>query len=334
MNISVDVGYGYTKAVTEDGRRIMFPSLVAPAKEFMLDDLTKSVGSEYITAIKPVNGQSQKYFVGELARRESRTASFPFDREKHLHPYHDVVLLTAVALLCSPKRPEVINLAVGLPINCYKTQKDLLRNHLLSISDTVSVSGGEPKWISLNNVIVYPQGAGALLTVENLPEYGKVAVVDIGFKTTDFMVIEMVNGKPYPVSDLSDSIEIGMNFVHRAIADGFFSLTGNAIDPALIPTAVYNNTICYRGREIDVTEIVRSARSEAARAIADRLLTAWAGEAELLRKIYLAGGGAVELKELKNYLPAAEIIRDSQFANALGFLKAIPRIVSATVKPA
>lgn len=325
MNISVDVGYGYTKAVNSEGKKVLFPSLVAPATDFILGDLSQNHRG-YLTQIKPANREVQRYFVGELALRESKAASFTMEREKYTHPSHDALLLTAAGLLCTTKG-EPLNLAVGLPINCYKEQKDRLCQHLQNIAASVVIDNREPRWIAFNKIIVYPQGAGALLTVSNIPDNGSIALVDVGYKTTDYFFAEMNGGKAYPVSGMSGSVEIGMSYYYEAISNSFFNLTGGTIEPVRLPLLIRDNKICFRGKDIDISDIINTAKENTARLIADRLIAAWTNSIDLIRNIYLAGGGSLVLSQLAGMLPGATVITDSQFANAQGFLAAIPQLV-------
>jgi plasmid segregation protein ParM len=57
------------------------------------------------------------------------------------------------------------NLVVGLPLSFYRGQKETLRERLSTLSAWVSVDGKERKYISFNNVMVFPQGAGALVSL-------------------------------------------------------------------------------------------------------------------------------------------------------------------------
>lgn len=108
--------------------------------------------------IRNLAGEVKKYFVGELALREGgQAATFTMEREKHLHPNHDVLLLAAARLLgaCGGE-----TLVAGLPVAYYRTQKQELERHLMGLHANVSVDGSPFTRISFGKVIVYPQGAG------------------------------------------------------------------------------------------------------------------------------------------------------------------------------
>lgn len=326
MNIAVDVGYSSVKAVSEYGNRIIFPSFIAPATELNLAELSQfPIG--HLVKVKPFGGAETSYFVGDLALKEGYEVEFTMEREKHLNHTHDIFLLTAACLLLnSAKKPfesfDPVNLAVGLPIVYFARQKDELKLHLQNLSATVSVDNSEPCMIEFNEILVYPQAAGALYKVPELPQSGLVALIDVGYKTTDYLVVE-VDPKIRPVSKLSGTVEIGIFTLYSAVAKEYERQTGGTLDWNYVLRAVKDEEITFRGKVIDLRETIRSVKEETARIIAGRVLAAWNKTADIIKVIYLAGGGVLELKELVTLLPAAKIIPEPQWANAEGFLSAL-----------
>jgi len=67
-------------------------------RELLLADLSKN-SSGHVVTIRRLDGTITRHFVGELALREGQGATFTLDREKHKHPDHDVLILTAEYLL-------------------------------------------------------------------------------------------------------------------------------------------------------------------------------------------------------------------------------------------
>ena len=67
--LSVDVGYGYTKAVAASGRRAIFPSVVAPDSGDVLG-LGGVFGGQapgHRVRVRLVAGEARSYLVGEAA---------------------------------------------------------------------------------------------------------------------------------------------------------------------------------------------------------------------------------------------------------------------------
>lgn len=318
MQIAIDVGYSHTKAVSSD-RRAILPSIIAPFRELPLADLSRN-GVGHIVTIKQVDGTTTRHFVGELALREGQGATFTLDREKHLHPNHDLLILTAARLLGTGPGATLV---VGLPVAYYRAQRDVLRRHLEALHTDVSVDGLPFKRVSFGKVIIYPQGAGALLTVSGLSENGLVCLIDVGHKTTDYVTVEIIAGQGKPVSSLCGSIEYGVFQVLEAVAAEFEARTGAPLDVSMAANLAAVGDLTFRGRRLDLTDAVATARKSAARVIADRVLAALGPKGDFIAKFCLAGGGILALPELKEMFPAAEILPDPQWANAEGFLRLI-----------
>lgn len=327
MDIAVDVGTGYVKGMSGEGEQVIFPSHVAPATDLVLADFSNN-GGGYTSVIKLMGGDTEKYFVGDLAIREGRNPSFNLEREKYLHFNHTVLLLTATRLLLGgTQKPETINLAIGLPIGYYSRYREELQNNLRRLSACVGVNDLDSLMIEFDTVNIYPQGVGALFTLAyDLPDSGLIGVVDPGCGTTEYLVVEIKNGKAYPVSSLSGSIEMGTYAIYQAVADEYQKMTGGVLDMVRAAQVVKDGIAFYRGKEIDLTGAIARIRWETAKSIADGVLSAWKNVADMMRKVYLAGGGALEMKELTDFLPAAVILSDPQWANVRGYLSAMAPI--------
>ncbi|MGQ9498757.1 MAG: ParM/StbA family protein [Desulfotomaculales bacterium] len=318
MLIAVDVGYSHVKAISEEGRRALLPSVVAPYRELVLADLSRD-GVGHVVEIKRPSGEVTKYFVGELAVREGQVPIFTLARDKYLLPEQDALLLAAARLLGTGQGTVLV---AGLPVTDYRERKETLRRHLEALAAWVSVDGEKHVWVTFSRIVVYPQGAGALLTVPDLPEDGLVAVVDVGYKTTDYVTAQIVNGAVQPVSRLCGTVDCGVHQVLEAVAQEFQTRTGAPLDPVRAGEVAARGKVFFRGKEIDLAPAVAAARRDVARAIAGRVLAALGDRADFVRRIYLAGGGAQALPDLPAMFPVAEILPDPQWANAVGFLKA------------
>jgi plasmid segregation protein ParM len=316
----LDIGYSYTKGIDARNGRVRFPSVVAPAQELALADFSRG-GPGHLVEIRYLNGGVRRCFVGELALREGRAATFTMEREKYLHPNYEVLLLAAARLLGAGSGAE---LAVGLPVAYYRGQRESLGRRLAALHAEVGVDGLPPRRISFGRVLVYPQAAGALLTAPDLPGSGLVCLVDVGFKTTDFVTAEISDGRARPVSSLCGSLEAGVSTAHALLAAAYQALAGAPANPARLEGMLRAGRAAFRGRELDLSRQAGEARLAAARAVADGVLAALGPRADEVGRFYLAGGGADALPELEGMFPGAvEKLPDPQFSNALGFLKAL-----------
>ena len=316
--IAVDVGYGDTKAVSTDGARVLYPSVWAPARDLIQNRSMN--GDGHIVEITHLqDARRSSSFVGEMALRESKTVSFTMDREKHLHPSHDILLLTAVALLAETTCPGPITLGVGLPIDCYKSQSDALVNHIMGLKVAVKVDRERPVEITFNKVTAYLQGVTALLCVRDKPSNGLVALIDPGYKTTDYTVFEMKNGRPHLISDLSGSVNIGVSQVNETISKRFMEITGGVLDSWRIKSLVRDGKVIYEGRTYDLTEMMTTATTDVSRTITDKVREAWRDLAKFIIRTYMIGG-VVLLTDLPRLMPLAEVIPNPRFANAESYL--------------
>lgn len=316
--IAIDVGYSHVKAVTSEGKRISIPSVTSPYRDLLDFSLN---GTGHTVEIRQLDGHVNRHFVGDLAVREGRNiASFTLDREKHKHPNHDILVLTAARILGA--KPGA-TLVAGLPLAYYSAQKAELQKHLEHIHAEVSVDGGSPGRVSFGKVVIVPQGAGALMAVPDLPKSGLVCLVDIGQKTTDYVTAEIIKGKVRAVSSLCGSVENGVFTVFEALMSAFQAVTGAPLAVGKVPGILTTGQVFFRGREIDLRGAVAQAKRSTAQAIVDHVLAALGDQADFVRRWYLAGGGAEALNFEGLFPGEALILSEPVFANAEGFLKAV-----------
>lgn len=329
--LAIDVGYGYTKAVSTSGRKVIFPSVVAPAWELPLNNMVKEKVGYHVKVKRGHDGPEEDWFVGDLALIEGQDVQYTLDRVKHNHPSHDVLLLTAAALtqiwsrVPAPAGTISPVLVIGLPVEAYRDQehRDGLRKHLENLEAMVSVDGSELVQIKFNPgaVRVYPQGAGALLTADDLPEDGIVALIDVGYKTTDCVAIELNGGAQKLMQAMCTSCNKGIIALVESITEEFHERTKAQLPLRHAIDALRTSRVWYRGEKIDLSDIISKSRREVARAIADQVLAKWGERADFVRCVYLAGGGVLELAELSQMFPATIIMDNAQWSNAAGFLE-------------
>ncbi|RPF41993.1 plasmid segregation protein ParM [Thermodesulfitimonas autotrophica] len=323
--VAADIGYGYTKAVSTSGKRACFPSVVAPAVEDPLAGALSN-GPGHRVRVRYLNGEAEEKLVGEAALR-SLAAVATLSRQKP-EGMHDLLVLTAAYLVGvggAGAFPGQADLAVGLPLAYYRSQKNALAARLKTLAAWVLVDGGEERYISFNRVLVLPQGAGAVAACpELLPGEGLVGVVDVGQYTTDYLLLEVQDGRPVPVLDCCGGAEVGVHLVHRAVAAEFQAQTGAPLPVEMREGAVKARRITFNGRTVDLFAAVERALSDAAQAVSQRVIGAWGNRAGFVKTVILCGGGVLLLKErLEACLPGVVVPEEPVYANAVGFLKAL-----------
>lgn len=327
--IAVDLGYGFIKGLNEEGEKILFPSVVGTAHSRELKNLFGPTSYDRLKNLHVYIREGDlegEFFVGELAQ-ESRARSYAFAANKIWHENTIVALATAAALLAGGK--EEILLVTGLPFQFYKSQRREFENFLKMFDAEVIFKGEKelPFRVRFARAAVFPQAAGAVYqAVAEHPELKEslgsvMAVVDIGYKTTDYIAVRI--GIPLQTHEqLSGTIELGTSYLHRAFAERFFQKTGSQVDAATAAHYVHSGgRFYYDGQEHDLGEFLASARREMARIIKDELIACWGDSYRQFRALFLAGGGALELADyfLREF-PMAHVVKESQLANARGFL--------------
>ncbi|MDP4174152.1 MAG: ParM/StbA family protein [Bacteroidota bacterium] len=128
----------------------------------------------------------------------------------------NILPLLYTAILESTDRP-VVNIVVGLPINQYKSNKDKLKAAILQNKMIKVRYKGIDRTLIIENVEVFPEGAGAYYSLENKNK--KCIILDIGGRTTNFAVFEnnkliKADSKALGMINLYDSIRQHLNSNH------------------------------------------------------------------------------------------------------------------------
>ncbi|MGB9860275.1 MAG: hypothetical protein ACPLQP_10110 [Moorellaceae bacterium] len=326
-SVAVDVGYGFTKAVSGSGSRACFPSVVASggSDTFGLENVLGGSNPGHSIKIRYLDGRKQEYLVGEAAQGSFLASGF-LGAEKPAD-LHDVLLLTACALVKAGGNapyPGQCHLAVGLPLAFYRAQKEALKARLEGLAAWVSVDGSEEQYFSFRRVLVVPQGAG-IVFAQDLPSgRGFAGVVDIGQYTTDYLLVDLKTMAP--VVEACGSVEAGCHLVGQRVGQAFLSKTGRPLPPRMerwvLEALRDGEAIPYRGKLLDLSREYEAAVRDVAATISRQVLSAWKDIGDMVSVTYLAGGGALLLAEyVMRALPNPMVVEEPVFANALGYMR-------------
>jgi plasmid segregation protein ParM len=154
-----------------------------------------------------------------------------------------------------------------------------------------------------------------------------VAIIDIGGRTTDYVVVKeqgILHGS-------SGSLQCGMLNVKQRLADGIqarFDL--ESLSEQLVAQAVEQNQIRLQGSDHDVKNLVDDAKREVVEQIFAETRRQLGLGVELDRVLFV-GGGAVALAEhINNWYPHQAIAQHPAFANARGMLKYLRYVCEAS----
>lgn len=334
--VAVDLGYGFVKAISSTGKRVVFPSLVGKGHDRGLTNMFGEEKNDFLNIHVVYKGEG--YFVGELAK-ESRSLSRIFERERFEHLYTHILLNTAVQLVTEGKSGS-IKLSTGLPLDFYRAQAKDFQQSIKGVHPVLEWESGSlagcKEQINIEDALVFPQGASAVYSAlfnhegkltypQYMNEGALIGLIDIGYRTTDFVVVEIqANNGFMPKTKLSGTIDDGVINLTRDIRQAFKVQTGGAdLNEFHLNRAMQDGRLTYKGKTLNFEEMIHTSKKSIAMNIVDRLKNVWGEESDLFDAIFLAGGGG-ELFEpfiQKPFDDRLIKIQESQFANAIGYLR-------------
>lgn len=321
--IGVDIGFGYTKA-TDGIRTVVFPSVISPAvktgfrpvwedrtdrQAFLLDHLSVTL-----------DGGS--HFVGELALRQGRFVYATLDRIRTGTPEYKLLFLTALSIFAE-SAGEPFSIVTGLPVDDFEDREIIEKG--LKGGFSLSVAGREISF-AVKELTVIPQGCGAFLDLLFADDHGDpneayaqgpVGIVDIGYKTTDFALMQSAEF----AWRFSGSIKHGMSMIYQAAVQKFSDAYRGNFDLKSVEEAISDGMICRLGERIAVDPTLLDADFNGlAGEITSWIRQRWRDQR--LSRIICAGGGSLMLKPcLSRLLPEMIFLNNPNLANVRGFYK-------------
>ena len=329
--IGIDIGFGFTKA-TNGKETIIFKSLFGDASEIQFwADFGDSSPTDHIHV--SIDGKS--YFVGDLAEQQSSVLNFTLDQERLISDYVRILALTASGLFYNNNTPinVPINVVSGLPIDYFKQNHERF-NEILTGHHTVSYHShnGEKstREIYINKVRMLPQPLGSILNklmdangniVDEELASQKVGVVDIGFRTTDFTVLDHLRY----IDRGSRTIDTGISKGFSVISNKLREKCGVGVELYRLYKAAEEGTIKMRGHGFSFEKIRDQVYSQLATTIANELDRLWADDWDI-DAIILTGGGCRELAQYLQPLITGNVIpvdsnTDPRLNNVHGYAK-------------
>ena len=155
-NAAVDLGYGFVKAISSSGMRVIFSSLVGQGYDRwitnILGDTPSDMSNMHISIL------NEDYFIGELAN-ESRSLSRIFERERFNHVYTHILLNTAIQLV-TEGRGGSVNLSTGLPLDLYQAQAKDVQSSITGIQSHIDWKSSPlmngAKQVNIERASVFP----------------------------------------------------------------------------------------------------------------------------------------------------------------------------------
>jgi plasmid segregation protein ParM len=306
MEISIDIGYGFTKVKTAE-KEFKFPTAVEIAKTQMVETPTLSF-------------EGKKFYVGEDATRNPLlTRDYEF-----LYKYSPVLVVEALRLagIKETKDSEKITIKTGLSL--YDLEK-------AAVFDTQSANRREEFHKRLStfyvndkayafNVKLFAQGQGVwqdYCEENGVVEKGYDVVVDIGYRTNDIIVFK--DGKASRAESSAD--DKGVNQITtelQTILNKRYDVNFSEIEIADI---LKNKTITISGVEKDLANLVSEVVEGYIESFFNLLKAKYGNILKIAKRVIISGGGAYIIHEYSQILPKNVVFSSEpfEFANVRGY---------------
>lgn len=321
--IGVDVGFGYTKA-TDGIRTIVFPSVISPAVKTGLRPFREERTGRLIDLLDhlSVTLDGETHFIGNLALNQGRFVYATLDRLRTQTPEYTLLFLTALSLFSEPSG-EPFSVVTGLPVDDFE-DRDILEKTFQG-QFSISLAGEEVSFI-VKDLNVIPQGCGAFMDllfadtqgeINEVYAQGPVGIVDIGYKTTDFVLMQSAEF----AWRFSGSIKHGMSVIYQAAISKFSDVYRGNFDLKSVEEAIRDGMIHRLGERIAVdSDLLETDYHGLSQEIAAWIHERW--REQKLSRIICAGGGSLMLKPfLKKVFPEMVFMEEPHLANVRGFYK-------------
>jgi len=307
--VSTDPGNGYTKACSSTGT-VIFPSIVGQAVDASFQGLGEMDG-----IVIQDNGRT--YFVGDLARKQSRFKAAVLDRSRLGSDFYRILFRAAIGqVVLQNSRLRVVT---QLPVNWYSDRDEL--DALLGQHEVIL--NGRRRVYEVEQILKVPDGFGALCSMllnaqsrvkdHNL-EAGRVGVIDLGSRTTSFT---MYDGMVF-IPTASGSVDTGLVKLWQAVQADLSAEFREEFSLHEVDQALRAGEIRIGGEAYPVGGTVHAqAMAEELRSFGQTL---W-GRGLRLDRILLSGGGCLVpelLKALTGLMKHAQPVDDPVTANARG----------------
>ncbi len=329
MNVlAVDTGYSATKIYSEikgSRKTTIFPSVIGPA-EFG-EDFLGTVDDNFIAELSLYPGKIRNF--GETAVRLNRGGEMTADRDMFTKHYNPALTIAGIARYMTEKQapaPDV--LVVGLPVNFYQAQKDVLVEKLTGKHSVklYNINGkvAQTMDFTLDQILALPQGYGSYLSyaldrdgIKIAERIVPTAVIDGGEKTIDIVAAD---GRY--INTYSKSIPSSLDAVYHDMQREIDARYDDYMERSTIESYIRSKTpyITPNGESVDLEELRRQIIEKHMPQIIDRIqMTVRPMRPQ---KVLVAGGsGDLIYDGVKAVFPSAEKVESMIFSNAIGYYR-------------
>ena len=313
--IGLDVGYGYTKAVSTHETAVIL-SMLGPAIDLTYHSDLSANGHGITLELN----DGQRLFVGERARMQSPNPRAPLARQRDAG---FVRLMALAAMHEVGLAAGEVHLVTGLPVQWYVDHETL--EQALVGRHTFAVNGA-PRDIEVVSCKVVPQPFGTfyramidargVLTDPLHLKTGDVAVVDVGTLTSDFAWSEALAYRETRSGSIPVATAEILRGVQRILRDDPYRLD---LELAEVERDVRQGYTVITGNRVRLADLTARAAAPVADKILDAARDLWGDARRLSALLVTGGGGALLFDRLHAVYPHARLVDSPQTANAEGF---------------
>ncbi len=322
--LGLDIGFGFTKCI--DGEQtIIFQSHMRRSTGRPDESTAPSEGTYHIEL------DGGDYIVGDDTLSPSPFENFARQPDRLINAYGRSLVLTATAPFSDQEKP--LHVVVGLPVTYFQQwetelQKRLTGYHKIGVYQPDGRCARKNIHIRKVHVVPHPLGTFTSLIMDNEgrlreSEYNekKIAIVDVGFRTTDIMVMASARF----CNRGSGTIEMGIANGFEMVARKLYRETGQIPDLSRLYKAIRMGFIRVGGQEYNLEKLREEMYLHLSSALADRINYSLKDDWDIER-VLLTGGGASDIgSELAPRIDGEVVLiehdQDVRLGNAQGQLR-------------
>lgn len=327
MIVGLDIGYGITKAVTNDSTEL-FPSVAGRARQikFKADEISERYPGDQLT-----DEYGEHWFIGDLAlsqlragevfRLRGRTA----DESQMGNVFRKRMMLAALGKLFPGKsNGDVVHiiLATGLPVDHMPDANDLK----MALCGVHPIRTDQTDFVAhITDVMVMPQPYGTIYnqmlnddgTINECYTYSRTGVLDVGTYTIDATLDD--DGEY--IDSLSGSVEAGVYTAHEYISGAIERDYRQKPTHRAIESVLRTGCMDVHGKKQNYGDVVRDAKKTVQTAATQLASEKWQNGLDV-DVIFVSGGGAeMVFHDVKSHYPQTQIADNAPIANAQGYAK-------------
>jgi plasmid segregation protein ParM len=324
--VGVDDGYAYTKVALPDGRLLALPSRVR-------------MGSAGVTWIREDQQRIFEYETGGSVYSVGAVDGDPTQFDEYPCSALNRVMVQH-ALQEAGLSGRSVHVVTGLPVSAFYRNDGMQRrqaienkkkNLKLWVEPIAAHKSSQQKRLKVSiafhevipealaawyDYVIVASDDGATLEADRLN--APIAIIDIGGRTTDYVVVQDQG----ILHRSSGSLSRGMLNVKIRVANRIQERFEMAeLSEQSISRAVETQRLRMHGKDHDVSDMVLEAKRELVESVYTETRRKLGLGAELDRVLFVGGGSVALASDIANWFPNQSIVDHPAFANARGMLK-------------